>query len=98
MSEPFAAAAKARCSWWTPRRASGAGQIANCYTAVEQGVEVVPVINKIDLPSADAGRVINGSKDIIGIPARMQCSLRQDRAGRHRLPRSGNRPRPAAAG
>ncbi len=31
--------------------------VANCYTAVEQGLEIVPVINKIDLPSADPARV-----------------------------------------
>jgi GTP-binding protein LepA len=44
--------------------------VANCYTAVEQGVEVVPVINKIDLPSADPDRVISEIEDIIGIPAK----------------------------
>src|SRR5213075_1678162 len=44
--------------------------VANCYTAVEQGVEVVPVINKIDLPSADPARVISEIEDIIGVPAK----------------------------
>jgi GTP-binding protein LepA len=43
--------------------------VANCYTAVEQGVEVVPVLNKIDLPSADPERVIAEIEDIIGIVA-----------------------------
>src|SRR6187431_2670571 len=43
--------------------------VANCYTATEQGVEVVPVINKIDLPSAEPQRVITEIEDIIGIPA-----------------------------
>ncbi len=43
--------------------------VANCYTAIEQGVEVVPVLNKIDLPSADAERVIDEIEDIIGIDA-----------------------------
>src|SRR5574341_2353408 len=43
--------------------------VANCYHATEQGVEVVPVLNKIDLPSADPGRVISEIEDIIGIPA-----------------------------
>ena len=43
--------------------------VANCYTAVEQGVEVVPVLNKIDLPSADPERVIDEIEDIIGIDA-----------------------------
>jgi len=43
--------------------------VANCYTAIEQGVEVVPVLNKIDLPSADPDRVIAEIEDIIGIDA-----------------------------
>jgi len=43
--------------------------VANCYTAIEQGVEVVPVLNKIDLPSAEPDRVIEEIEDIIGIPA-----------------------------
>ncbi len=43
--------------------------VANCYTAIEQGVEVVPVLNKIDLPSADPERVITEIEDIIGIVA-----------------------------
>jgi GTP-binding protein LepA len=44
--------------------------VANSYTAIEQGVEVVPVLNKIDLPQADPERVIAEVEDIIGIPAR----------------------------
>ena len=43
--------------------------VANCYTALEQGVEVVPVLNKIDLPSAEPERVIEEIEDIVGIPA-----------------------------
>ncbi|HEY2969616.1 MAG TPA: translation elongation factor 4 [Casimicrobiaceae bacterium] len=43
--------------------------VANCYTAIEQGVEVVPVLNKIDLPIADPERVIAEIEDIIGIDA-----------------------------
>ncbi len=43
--------------------------VANCYTAIEQGVEVVPVLNKIDLPAADPERVIQEIEDIIGIDA-----------------------------
>ena len=43
--------------------------VANCYTATEQGVEVVPVLNKIDLPSADPERVMLEIEDIIGIDA-----------------------------
>ena len=43
--------------------------VANCYTAIEQGVDVVPVLNKIDLPSAEPERVMEEIEDIIGIPA-----------------------------
>ena len=43
--------------------------LANTYLAVDAGLEVVPVINKIDLPSADPERVIHEVEDIIGIPA-----------------------------
>ncbi|HHH47023.1 MAG TPA: elongation factor 4 [Thiotrichales bacterium] len=46
-----------------------AQSVANCYTAIEQGLEVVPVLNKIDLPSADPERVINEIEEIIGIEA-----------------------------
>ncbi len=43
--------------------------VANCYTAIEQGVEVVPVLNKMDLPQAEPERVAAEIEDIIGIPA-----------------------------
>lgn len=43
--------------------------LANTYLAVDAGLEIVPVINKIDLPSADPERVIAEIEDVIGIPA-----------------------------
>jgi len=43
--------------------------VANCYTAIELGVEVIPVLNKIDLPSADPDRVKEEIEDIIGVPS-----------------------------
>jgi GTP-binding protein LepA len=43
--------------------------VANCYTAIEQGVEVVPVLNKIDLPAADPDRAREEIEDVIGIDA-----------------------------
>jgi GTP-binding protein LepA len=46
-----------------------AQSVANCYTAIEQGLEVLPVINKIDLPSADPDRVVTEIEEIIGIDA-----------------------------
>jgi GTP-binding protein LepA len=46
-----------------------AQSVANCYTAVEQGLEVVPVLNKIDLPTADVERVKKEIEAVIGIDA-----------------------------
>jgi GTP-binding protein LepA len=46
-----------------------AQSVANCYTAVELGLEVIPVLNKIDLPSAESDRVKQEIEDIIGIEA-----------------------------
>ncbi len=46
-----------------------AQSVANCYTAIEQGLEVLPVLNKIDLPAADPQRVIQEIEEIIGIEA-----------------------------
>ncbi|MBQ7219065.1 MAG: translation elongation factor 4 [Ruminococcus sp.] len=43
--------------------------LANTYLAVDAGLEIVPVVNKIDLPSADPERVIHEIEDVIGIPA-----------------------------
>jgi GTP-binding protein LepA len=52
--------------------------VANCYTAIEQDVTVVPVLNKIDLPSAEPDRVIVEIEDIIGLPAHdaVRCSAK----------------------
>ncbi len=43
--------------------------VANCYTAIEQDIEVVPILNKIDLPAADPERAIENIEDVIGIDA-----------------------------
>ena len=52
--------------------------VANCYTATELGVDVVPVLNKIDLPSAAPERVIQEIEDVIGIRAgdAVRCSAK----------------------
>ena len=47
-----------------------AQSVANCYTAVEQGLEVVPILNKIDLPQADPDKVRTEIEEIIGIDAK----------------------------
>ena len=46
-----------------------AQSVANCYTAIEQGLEVLPVLNKIDLPQADPDKVCQEIEEIIGIDA-----------------------------
>ncbi len=46
-----------------------AQSVANCYTAIDLNLEVVPVLNKIDLPAADPDRVCKEIEDIIGIDA-----------------------------
>jgi GTP-binding protein LepA len=52
--------------------------VANCYTAIEQGVDVVPVLNKIDLPNADPEQAIREIEDVIGIEAKdaIRCSAK----------------------
>jgi GTP-binding protein LepA len=52
--------------------------VANCYTALDLGVEVVPVLNKIDLPSADPNNAIAEIEDVIGIDAHdaVHCSAK----------------------
>lgn len=55
-----------------------AQSVANCYTAIELGVEVTPVLNKIDLPSADPARVSQEIEDVIGVDATdaVRCSAK----------------------
>ncbi|CAN6134341.1 LepA Membrane GTPase LepA [Methylophilaceae bacterium] len=55
-----------------------AQSVANCYTALDLGVEVTAVLNKIDLPSADPDRVIQEIEDVIGIDAQdaVRCSAK----------------------
>jgi len=55
-----------------------AQSVANCYTAIDLGLEVVPVLNKIDLPSAEPDRVAQEIEDIIGVDAMdaVQCSAK----------------------
>jgi GTP-binding protein LepA len=52
--------------------------VANCYTALDLGVEVVPVLNKIDLPNADPDNAISEIEDVIGIDASdaVHCSAK----------------------
>jgi GTP-binding protein LepA len=55
-----------------------AQSVANCYTAIDLGLEVTAVLNKIDLPSADPERVIQEVEDVIGIDAKdaVLCSAK----------------------
>ncbi len=52
-----------------------AQSVANCYTAIEQGLEVFPVLNKIDLPQADCDRVKEEIEEIIGLDASQACLI-----------------------
>ena len=55
-----------------------AQSVANCYTAIELGLEVVPVLNKMDLPQADPDRVAQEIEEVIGIEATdaVRCSAK----------------------
>jgi GTP-binding protein LepA len=55
-----------------------AQSVANCYTAIEQGLEVIPVLNKMDLPQAEPERVKQEIEEIIGIDAQqaVPCSAK----------------------
>ena len=55
-----------------------AQSVANCYTAIEQGLEVIPVLNKMDLPQAEPDRVAKEIEDIIGLDATeaVRCSAK----------------------
>ena len=59
-----------------------AQSVANCYTAVEEGLEVIPVLNKIDLPSAEPERVQQEIEEIIGMTRRIAASQRKNWCGR----------------
>ena len=81
--------------------------LANVYQAIDAGHEIVPVLNKIDLPAAEPDRVREQIEDVIGIDAsRRRRDLRQDRPGhprrarghRHPPPRPQGRPGRAAQG
>ncbi len=52
-----------------------AQSVANCYTAIDQGLEVLPVLNKIDLPQAEPERVAQEIEEIIGIDATDACQV-----------------------
>ena len=52
-----------------------AQSVANCYTAIEQDLEVLPVLNKIDLPQAEPDMVINEIEEIIGLDAHDACRV-----------------------
>jgi GTP-binding protein LepA len=52
-----------------------AQSVANCYTAIEQGLEVIPVLNKMDLPQAEPERVAKEIEDIIGVEATNACQV-----------------------
>lgn len=52
-----------------------AQSVANCYTALDQNLEIIPVLNKVDLPQAEPERVAKEIEDIIGIDASLALSI-----------------------
>ncbi len=65
--------------------------VATCYTALEQGLEVLPVINKIDLPQAEPERVMQEIEEVIGIEAHARRqSKRQARHWHSRIARTAD--------
>ena len=58
--------------------------VANTYLAIDAGLELIPCMNKLDLPGAEPERVAGEISDLIGEPAdRRQADLGQDGGGRH---------------
>jgi len=94
----FALAVRVRGALLVVDAAQGveAQSVANCYTALEQGLEVVPVLNKIDLPSADPDKVIKEIEEIIGIEAHDAVRVSAKTARTCRTSRGPGRARPAA--
>ena len=85
--------ARARCWSSTPPRASRRRRVANTYLAIDGGLELIPCLNKIDLPGAEPERVAAEIAELIGEPADDDpADLRQDRRGRHRRARGARRP------
>ncbi len=73
--------------------------MANTYLAIESGLELIPCLNKVDLPGAEPERVAAEVADLIGEPAdEVRQDQRQDRRGRERGARRADRPGAAAAG
>ena len=67
--------------------------VANAYAAIEVGLEIIPVINKIDLPSADPIRVAEEIEQVLGFPRRgRDPRVGQDRAGDRRADHQAVRP------
>ena len=96
--------ARARCWSSTRRRASRRRRVANTYLAVDAGLELIPRLNKIDLPGAEPERVAGEVAELLGEPAENDpAHQRQDgrgasrRSSRSWWPRSRRRGRPRRA-
>ena len=61
--------ARARCWWSTPRQGVEAQTLANVYQAIDNNHEIVPVLNKVDLPAAEPDKVKQQIEDVIGLDA-----------------------------
>ena len=61
--------ARVRCWWWTPVQGVEAQTLANTYLALHHNLEIIPVINKIDLPAAEPERIREQIETVIGLDA-----------------------------
>ena len=96
---PFAGPlARAPCWWWTPPRAWKRSRWRTAITAIEQGLEVLPVLNKIDLPQADPPRVLRGDREHHRHRRRRHCGCqREDWRRRRGVAGSAHHPHPRPA-
>jgi len=107
VSRSLAGVRGGRCSWSTPPRALRRRRSRNTYLAVDSGLELIPCLNKVDLPGAEPERVAEEVADLLGEPGRHgeadQCEdrrrhYRRSRRADRASPASGRGPRQAAPG
>ncbi len=73
--------------------------LANAYLAIENGHEIIPVLNKIDLPAAEPERIVQQIEEVIGLDASAAVRDLGEERARHRRPAGGDgRPAAGAAG
>ncbi len=80
-----------------PRKACRPKLLANLYLAMEHNLEIIPIINKIDLPSADVDRVLEEIDSELGLDPDTHYKMFGQRGNRHRRNSRSNRQSYSAA-